>query len=296
MNATGIVTERIGVDIVTVDGIATRFEVTGSGPALLMYSPGGFDSSLENWTSFSIYKRLNLIEHLSKKYTCIRFDRRESGLSGGRVEIVDWNDYVRQGKGLLDHLGISHSHLMGGCVGCSSVLAFADQFPKMVLSMILFSPAGGPKYRMNQNARLSTHASFAQEFGLEKVVELARSHGKSFSQDPRIGPWAPVIRSNQDFATEYVAMDLERYLSVIGGMVRTLFDKDTVPGPNPEQLMQLDIPALIVPGQDTSHAPSAARYLQECLPNNQYWDMPVAQQTEENTPQRVIEFLDSIDQ
>ena len=29
-----------------VDGIATRYEVAGSGPPLLMFSPGGFNSAL----------------------------------------------------------------------------------------------------------------------------------------------------------------------------------------------------------------------------------------------------------
>ena len=48
---------------------------------------------------------------------------------------------------------------------------------------------------------------------------------------------------------------------------------------------------MIVPGEDTSHAPSAARYLQECLPDNEYWDVPVAEQTEESAPTRVLKFL-----
>jgi hypothetical protein len=55
--------------------------------------------------------------------------------------------------------------------------------------------------------------------------------------------------------------------------------------------MALDTPALIVPGQDASHAPSAARYLQECLSRSEYWDVPVAAQTATNAPARVIGFL-----
>jgi hypothetical protein len=73
-------------------------------------------------------------------------------------------------------------------------------------------------------------------------------------------------------------------------MVRALFDRDTAPGAEPEDLMRLDIPALIVPGRDAAHATSAARYLEECLPRAQYWDVPVEQQTEDNVPKRVIEF------
>jgi hypothetical protein len=55
--------------------------------------------------------------------------------------------------------------------------------------------------------------------------------------------------------------------------------------------MRRDIPALIVPGRDAAHATSAARYLEECLPRAEYWDIAVEQQTEANVPQRLIEFL-----
>jgi hypothetical protein len=55
--------------------------------------------------------------------------------------------------------------------------------------------------------------------------------------------------------------------------------------------MQVDIPALIVPGNDPSHATSAARYLEECLPRAEYWDMPPSGQTAETAPARVLEFL-----
>ncbi len=282
------------MDLVAIDGISTRYEVTGSGPPILMFSPGGFDSALDNWRTFSIYRRLNLLDHLAKHYTLITFDRRESGSSGGRVERVGWDDYARQGRGLLDHLGFSRAHLMGGCVGCSSAATLAVSNPERVLSMVLFSPAGGPRYRMNQHARLYQHMAFVAENGLDQVVQLVRSHDKSFSQDPRVGPWVTVIRRDNSFAESYSEMDLQRYLTIVGGMARTLFNCDTVPGPEPEDLMQLDIPALIVPGQDQSHATSAARYLEECLPKSQYWDVPVSKQTEETVPPRILQFLDSI--
>ena len=52
------------VPTAVVDGIPTRYEVTGDGPPLLMFSPGGFDSTLESWRTVGIYQRLNLLEHL----------------------------------------------------------------------------------------------------------------------------------------------------------------------------------------------------------------------------------------
>jgi pimeloyl-ACP methyl ester carboxylesterase len=280
------------VPTAVVDGISTRYEVAGTGPALLMFSPGGFDSTLESWRTVGIYRRLNLLDHLSKSYTCITFDRRESGRSGGRVERISWADYVRQGVGLLDHLGIERAHLMGGCVGCSSVAALGVAHPDRVLSMVLFSPAGGVKYRMKQHARFVQHLGYVEEHGLAQVVALVRGSENGFTADPRVGPWNSVIRTDPAFAQTYAQGDVDRYRIVVSGLARLLFDRDTVPGAEPEDLLRLDIPALIVPGQDESHAPSAARYLQECLPLNEYWDAPVIEQTEETAPARILEFLD----
>jgi pimeloyl-ACP methyl ester carboxylesterase len=279
------------VPTAVVDGISTRYEVTGSGEPLLMYSPGGFDAKLENWSSFSIYARLGLLDALSRRYTCITFDRRESGRSGGRIERIGWADYVAQGVGLLDHLGIDRAHLMGGCVGCSSVAALAVAHPERARSMVLFSPAGGPRYRMKQHARFAAHAGYVEEHGLPAVLELARSHEQGFSADPRVGPWVSVLRTDEDFAAAYAAHDPADYLHALRGTARLQFDRDTVPGAEPEDLMRLPVPALIVPGQDESHATSAARYLQECLPAAQYWDVPVAEQTDRTTPPRILDVL-----
>ncbi len=276
-----------------VDGITTRYEVTGSGPPLLLFSPGGFNATVKNWASFGIYSRLKLLDHLAGKYTCIAFDRRESGLSGGRVERVTWDDYVAQASGLLDHLDVERAHLMGGCIGCSSVAAFAVSHPERAASMVLYSPAGGPRYRMTQQARFAQHLAYVEEHGLAQVVALARSGDQTFAQDPRVGPWASVIRGDRAFAELYGRREADRYRVVVSAMARLLFDRDTVPGAEPEDLLQLEIPALVVPGQDASHATSAARYLEECLPQAEYWDVPVSEQTGETAPARVSEFLDA---
>lgn len=277
-----------------IAGIPTRYEKIGSGPPLLMFSPGGFNSVLENWSSHGAYQTLKLLDHLPERYTCILFDRRESGGSGGRVERVTWADYVAQGIGLLDHLQVERAHLMGGCVGCSTAIATAVHHPDRVASMILYSPAGGPRYRMTSQSRFARHLAYVEEHGLDGVVALAESHSEGFSQDPRIGPWAPVLRRDPDFTEAYRSFDPDRYLQIVTGMSRLLFDRDTVPGAEPEDLLVLDTPTLIVPGEDTSHAPSAARYLQECLPHADFWHTPVSERTEVNTPPRLMSFLDAM--
>jgi pimeloyl-ACP methyl ester carboxylesterase len=277
--------------VTLIDGIATRYEVAGSGPPLLMFSPGGFNATLEQWSALGIYARTKPLEHLSSQYTCIMFDRRETGQSGGRVERVGWADYVAQGKGLLDHLGIKRAHLMGGCMGVSPVLAFAVAHPEMGRSMVLYWPVGGAKYRLSSHLRFAQHLAYVQQNGLAKVVELVQQDKKPFNADPRGGPWAAVIARDPAFAERYALTDVDQYQLLVAGMARTLFDRDTAPGAEPEDLMALQIPALVIPGQDASHATSAARYLEECLPLAEYWDVAPADQSEQATSARLLEFL-----
>jgi pimeloyl-ACP methyl ester carboxylesterase len=274
-----------------VDDISTRYEVMGSGPPILMYAPGGFDATVEKWSALGVYAKIKLLDHLPKHYTCILFDRRECGQSGGRVERLTWNDYVAQGRALLDHLGVERAHIMGGCMGCSPVAAFAVAHPRATLSMVQFWPVGGAKYRISSHQRFAEHLAFVQQHGLTAVVELVRKEGKPFGADPRGGPWASVIKRDAAFAESYAERNVDDYKLIVVGMMRSLFDRDTAPGAEPEDLLRLDIPALIVPGHDAAHATSAARYLEECLPRADYWDVAVADQTEEATAARILAFL-----
>jgi pimeloyl-ACP methyl ester carboxylesterase len=103
-----------------------------------------------------VYQKIKLLDHLPAHFTCIVFDRRECGQSGGRVEPITWSHYVAQGKGLLDHLHIARAHLMGGCMGCAPVAAFAVAHPDMVASLVLYWPVGGAKCRMPMPESIAT--------------------------------------------------------------------------------------------------------------------------------------------
>tara|TARA_R110000868_G_scaffold142221_2_gene359421 strand:+ start:1558 stop:2412 length:855 start_codon:yes stop_codon:yes gene_type:complete len=280
--------------LIEINGIETHYEIRGDGPALLMYAPGGFDARIEQWTDLGVYKRIRLLDRLPAKYKCILFDRRENGLSGGRVERITWDHYVAQGAGLLDALDIENAHVMGGCMGCSPVAAFGVAHPDRTLSMVHYWPVGGAKYRISSHERFAAHVDFVAENGLAAVVDLVRSHDLSFSKDPRGGPWGQPIRNSDAFAASYAGMDRAAYIDTVTAMYRGLFDRDTAPGAEPEDLLELDIPSLVVPGNDDFHATSAARYLQECLTGSEYWDVPVDEQTADNAPQRVLDFLDGV--
>src|SRR5216683_6664171 len=204
--------------IATIDGIRTNYEVIGDGPALLMYAPAGFDATLDKWKTQGVYARIKPLDHLPKKYTCIVFDRRETGQSGGRVEGIAWAHYVAQGRGLLDHLKIERAHLMGGCMGCCPVVAFGVTYPQATLSLILFWPVGGAKYRISSHQRFAEHLAFVHQNGLAAVVALVAKDGKPFGTDPRGGPWAAVIKHDRDFAEAYAKQNIDQYKLIVAGM------------------------------------------------------------------------------
>ena len=256
-----------------------------------MFSPGGFDATLEKWSTLGIYAKTRMFESLTRHYSCIVFDRRETGQSGGRIERITWAHYAAQGRGLLDHLGLARAHLMGGCMGCAPVAGFAVAHPQAVASMVLYWPVGGAKYRINGQKRFADHLAFVHEQGLAAVAALVRQEGKAFNADPRGGPWASVIRRDAAFAEAFAAQDRAAYEAIVAAMSRNLLDRDTAPGAEAEDLLALDIPALIIPGRDASHATSAARYLEECLPRAEYWDALPAAQTQDTAPARLLQFL-----
>jgi len=272
-----------------VDGVDTYYETHGSGAPILMCAPGGFDATIDKWRVASAWTGIDAIKALAAEHTVILYDRRECGQSGGRVERLSWATYARHGKALLDQLKIQSAWLMGGCMGCSVALAFGVHYPETTRGLILHWPVGGYRWKVNSRERFMRHYNFAKANGLKGVVERARG-GKSFWMDAEGGPWATLIASDGAFADRFAAQDLERYLGIIITTGRGLFDRDTAPGAEPEQVLGVKAPSLIIPGDDPSHATSGAHYLRELLPKADFWNVMPPEQTTQTVCERILEF------
>jgi pimeloyl-ACP methyl ester carboxylesterase len=272
-----------------VDGIDTYYEVYGSGTPILMCAPGGFDATIEKWRVASAWTGIDAIKALAAEHQVILYDRRECGQSGGRVERLSWATFTRHGKALLDHLKIDAAWIMGGCMGCSVAIAFGVHYPQSTRGLLLHWPVGGYRWKANSQARFMRHCEFAKQQGLKGVVERAQDK-KNFWLDPEAGPWAGLIARDRAFAESFASQDLEHYLGMMVTSGRTLFDRDTAPGAEPEELMGIKAPSLVIPGDDQSHASSAAHYLRELLPNKQFWDVLPPGQTTQTVVDRVLEF------
>lgn len=272
-----------------IDGLEVSYVTRGSGPALLMLAPGGFDATMEKWTTAGVWKGMRPLETLSSEFTLIAYDRRESGASGGRVERLTWSLLAEQAKALLDHLGIREAYILGGCMGCSVALAFAARYPQATRALVLHWPVGGYRWKLNGADRFARHADFTREHGLAGVVMRAHE-GKSFWQDPEAGPWASVIVRDARFAEAFAHQDPERYVGLVAASGRTLFDRDMPPGAEPEEMMAMKVPTLIVPGDDPAHAASGAYYLRELLPRPEFWPVMPPEQTPDSVRDRILEF------
>jgi pimeloyl-ACP methyl ester carboxylesterase len=273
----------------TVDGIETYYETHGSGAPILMCAPGGFDATIDKWRTASAWTGMDAIKALAAGHTVIVYDRRECGQSGGRVERLSWSSYTKHAKTLLDYLKIDSAWIMGGCMGCSVALAFGVHYPEATRGLLLHWPVGGYRWKVNSRARFMRHYNFAKQNGLKSVVERARG-GKSFWMDPEAGPWSTVIARDNEFAEKIANQNLERYLGIIITSGRSMFDRDTAPGAEPEEVMGVQAPALIIPGDDPSHATSGAHYLRELLPKADFWNVMPPEQNTQKVCEQIVEF------
>jgi hypothetical protein len=71
---------------------------------------------------------------------------------------------------------------------------------------------------------------------------------------------------------------------------RGLFDRDTAPGAEPEEIMGIKAPALIIPGDDPSHATSGAHYLRELLPKADFWNVMPPEQSTQKVCDHILNF------
>jgi pimeloyl-ACP methyl ester carboxylesterase len=275
--------------VATLDGIETYYESHGAGSPILMCAPGGFDATVDKWRVAGAWTGIDAIKALAAEHTVIVYDRRECGQSGGRIERLSWASYTKQGKALLDHLKMDSAWIMGGCMGCSVALAFGVHYPKVTRGLLLHWPVGGYRWKVNSRDRFVRHLNFTKQNGLKGVVERAQS-GKSFWMDPEAGPWASVIARDKEFAERFASQDPERYLGIIATSGQSLFDRDTAPGAEPEEVMGIKTPALIIPGDDPSHATSGAHYLRELLPKPEFWNVMPPEQTTQKICDRILEY------
>ena len=93
---------EVGLPDAIIDGITTRYEMRGAGAPLLMFSPGGFDATLEKWTTLGVYARINVLDPPMRVRSCssaasglVRPCSSTTVLAGCRCQSVRWRKLTK---------------------------------------------------------------------------------------------------------------------------------------------------------------------------------------------------------
>jgi len=120
-------------------GTRIQWWEVGSGYPVLLFAPGGMRSAASIWANSPFDPR----RELAGSFRVISMDQRNAGGSTAPVTAGDgWHTYAEDHLALLDHLGIEHCHLMGGCIGSSYCLGVLRADPSRVSAAVLQNPIG----------------------------------------------------------------------------------------------------------------------------------------------------------
>jgi pimeloyl-ACP methyl ester carboxylesterase len=123
----------------TRDDVTLYYEEYGSGYPVLLFAPGGMRSSIEFWKKAPFDPAVEL----ARDFRVIAMDQRNAGMSRAPVSSGDgWEVYTADHLALLDHLGITRCHLMGGCIGSSYCLGLIKAVPARITAAVLQNPIG----------------------------------------------------------------------------------------------------------------------------------------------------------
>lgn len=132
------------------------FEVVGEGEPIVLIH--GFSLDHRMWEP--------QVEFLKDKFKVITYDLRGFGKSSVPTDKYSHHDDL---KALLEHLGISNTHLVGLSLGGEIAIDFALAFPNMAKSLVLAdSSLGGYKSTVDWNVH--------PEEGLERAKENWLNH------------------------------------------------------------------------------------------------------------------------
>lgn len=210
------------------------FEVTGEGEPIVFVH--GFTLDYRMWKP--------QVDEFSKKFKVITYDLRGFGKSSIPEDKYSHHEDL---KALLDHLGISKTHVVGLSLGGEIALDFAVSYPSMVKILTLAdSSLGGYKSTVDWNVH--------PELGLDKAKENWLNH-QVFDK----------TRENENALTL-----LKQIVSDYSGWHWFNNDpREKVSPPAIDQIQNIKVPTLIMIGEyDLSYFKDIAVILNNKIPNS----------------------------
>jgi len=263
---------------VNVNGINLYYEVSGSGPSLVLCH--GYTGSYQDW--------MLQVPVLAQKYQVVTIDHRGHGTSDApssadAYSIPTLGDDV---YALLNHLDIARcclvGHSMGGLVALQVVL---DQ-PHVVSSLVLVDTASGPVDIPGHADRRSKLLEIARTDGMEAVFDYdARNNPLSLR---RLEKYPGLFNRSKQRMLE---MPVDGYVHV--GQALSKCEDLT------RRLKEISVPTLVIVGEEDFPFQRPSRTLAESIPNALLRVVPQAlhcpqEEEPETFNQILLEFLTKV--
>jgi 3-oxoadipate enol-lactonase len=265
-------TQQPQAGVAAIYGASIAYDVTGSGPALLLLHAGLGDRRM--WD--------DQIPAFAAHFTVIRFDARGFGDT-----IMPPTPYSPSGDAfaLLDHLGIERAHLVGVSMGSQTAIEMAVAAPERISALVAVA------------ARTGTPVSPALRAGWDHVNELFEAGDIAAAVEYELRMWV----DGPDRGPEEVD---PRMRERVREMNAALFARDDDEGeerpldpPAADRLAQITAPTLIVYGdKDLMDVRQAAAPLAAAIPGARLVVIPDAahlpqMERPEEFNRVVLEFL-----
>ena len=154
-----------------INGYRMHYEVYGEGQPLVMIHGGlgggeGCRDMVEHHAS-----------RLEDRFRLIFYDRRSAGRSETPSDGYDLENQVQDLRSLLNHLGVTQTHVLGSSGGGPMAMGLALDYPGMVHSLLLINTMSYASENARQARRdeldglLSNEATLGREAAVEKALE-----------------------------------------------------------------------------------------------------------------------------
>ena len=245
----------------TVRGLRLRYEIVGDhGPFVTLITGGrrGYDEFVP-------------LAHkvAAEGFRVLLHDRRNTGASdilidGNEIEEAVWADDLHE---LLKQLDAVPAWIGGSSSGARTALMFALRHPEAARGMLLLRVTGGafaaerlPENYYNQFIR-------AAEAGGMAAICATPEYGERIQANP----------ANRD---KLMAMDPKKFVEVLTRW-RDLFIAGAhlpVFGVTEAQLNSIDMPVIVIPGNDKIHASKSGHTVHRMIPGSALHELPIEDQ------------------
>jgi pimeloyl-ACP methyl ester carboxylesterase len=233
--------------IAPVNGIGLYHEAAGRGAPLVLVH--GFACGIRSWDP--------QVRALSRSRRVITYDVRGHGISGAPREATAYSQEtsVEDLHALLVHLGIRRAAIGGLSMGGNIALNFALAHADMVTRLIVADTGAGSDDTADWVATVHAFAETLDRRGIEAFADLACANplfGRYLAQGPAAERF---IRS---------CLLMHRAHGIAHTAREVLAKRPTIYALE-SRLRQLEVPALLIVGEDDAPCVKVHRFMADCL-------------------------------